>query len=83
MERAVLMSDSQRITTGHLPHQIAGAQADDASGGDASLWGYEKAMIIKALNSNNWNQSKASRELGISRDNLRYRIKKYAIAKPE
>jgi Nif-specific regulatory protein len=83
MERAVLMSDGRHITAAHLPHEIAGAQAEDTASGDASLWGYEKAMIIKALNNNNWNQSKASRELGISRDNLRYRIKKYEISKPE
>ena len=39
-------------------------------------------MIIKALQNNNWNQTRAARELGISRDNLRYRVKKYEIKKP-
>ena len=29
-----------------------------------------------------WNQTQAARSLGISRDNLRYRVKKYGITKP-
>ncbi len=83
IERAVLMSDGREIRLSHLPHDISGSQASvTETGGDASLWGYEKAMILKALKNNHWNQSKAARELGISRDNLRYRVKKYQIAKP-
>jgi transcriptional regulator with GAF, ATPase, and Fis domain len=38
-------------------------------------------MIISALRDNNWNQTRAARALGISRDNLRYRLKKYGIRK--
>jgi len=38
-------------------------------------------MIVQALNDHHWNQSKAARALGISRDNLRYRIKKYNITR--
>ncbi|MHC4091864.1 MAG: helix-turn-helix domain-containing protein, partial [Planctomycetota bacterium] len=51
--------------------------------GDSSLWGYERAMIQKSLTEAEWNQSAAARALGISRDNLRYRIKKYNIEKPQ
>ena len=83
VERMVLMSDGKVIDVSILPPEIAGAHAqagDDA--GDSSLWGYEKAMIIKALKNNNWNQTRAAKELGISRDNLRYRVKKYEIKKP-
>ena len=40
-------------------------------------------MILKALRDNQWNQSKAARSLGISRDNLRYRVKKYNIKREE
>ena len=35
--------------------------------------------IGRALRENHWNQSKSARALGISRDNLRYRLKKYDI----
>ncbi len=83
IERAVLLADGGVILAVHLPREIAGepvVAAGDKS--ESSLWGYEKAMIVKALRENAWNQSKAARTLGISRDNLRYRVKKYEIDKP-
>jgi transcriptional regulator with GAF, ATPase, and Fis domain len=39
-------------------------------------------MIVQALRDNGWNQTQAAKALGISRDNLRYRVKKYEIVKP-
>ena len=39
-------------------------------------------MIVQALQETGWNQTQAAERLGISRDNLRYRVKKYAIEKP-
>ena len=83
IERAVLLSDGDKINPSHLPREIAGDSADTLSTqGDSSLWGYERALILKALNDANWNQSQAARQLGISRDNLRYRVKKYKLEKP-
>jgi len=83
VERAVLMADGAPISPSHLPREIVGDDAFNAGGAKAesSLWGYEKALIVKALRENNWNQSKAARVLGISRDNLRYRVKKFGIHK--
>ena len=40
-------------------------------------------MIVRALRECGWNQTRAAKSLGISRDNLRYRMKKYGIRKPE
>jgi Nif-specific regulatory protein len=80
VERAVLLADGAALASAHLPKEIVGegaAQPPDKS--ESSLWGYEKALIVKALRENNWNQSKAARILGISRDNLRYRVKKFEI----
>ena len=83
LERAVLLAGGQPITSVHLPREIAGDQsAPPEDKAESSLWGTEKALIIKALKEAGWNQSKASRVLGISRDNLRYRIKKFNIDKP-
>jgi len=83
IERAVLLSDGLRLLPAHLPREVTGG-ADETSKArsESGLWGYEKALIVKALKENNWNQSKAARALGISRDNLRYRIKKFNIEKP-
>lgn len=84
IERAVLMADGKDVEIGHLPREIIGEEAEMVvPEGDGSLWGYEKAMIVKALQECGWNQSKAARSLGISRDNLRYRVKKYNIQKPK
>ena len=48
--------------------------AHPAHGGD--LAGWEKAMIEDALREAGGNQTKAARKLGITRDTLRYRMKK-------
>jgi DNA-binding protein Fis len=44
-----------------------------------SLYELEKQTIILALQKANHNQTKASKLLGITRDTLRYKIKKYMI----
>jgi DNA-binding NtrC family response regulator len=63
-----------------MPVEITGgAGVNDDREQHGALRGFERAMIVKALNECNWNQSRAARMLGISRDNLRYRIKKYEI----
>ncbi|MCK6485807.1 MAG: sigma 54-interacting transcriptional regulator [Phycisphaerae bacterium] len=82
MERAVLLADGQPIVGAHLPREITGDQTFmPQNKAESALWGTEKALILKALKEAGWNQSKAARALGISRDNLRYRIKKYEIEK--
>jgi transcriptional regulator with PAS, ATPase and Fis domain len=39
----------------------------------------ERTMLLRALEKYNWNQSQAARALGISRDTLRYRMKKFDL----
>jgi len=50
---------------------------------DELIENYEKNIIIDALLSCNWNETKASKLLGISRTNLIAKIKKYNIKRPE
>ncbi len=84
IERAVLLCEGAVIEPTHLPEDLAGTpSAAPPRSGEGSLWDYERAMIVNALRDANWNQSQAARALGISRDNLRYRVKKYAIQRPE
>jgi DNA-binding protein Fis len=47
------------------------------SGGDLPHW--EKSVIEHALREAAGNQTKAAQRLGISRDTLRYRLKKFGI----
>ncbi|UCE61085.1 MAG: sigma 54-interacting transcriptional regulator [Phycisphaerales bacterium] len=84
IERSVLMSDGDTLLPCHLPPDIdAALVSEDASSEDPStLYGQERALILKALEENNWNQSQAAQALGITRYHVRHRIKKYSIKKP-
>ena len=43
------------------------------------LEGWERTLIERALRESDGNQTRAAQRLGISRDTLRYRLKKYGI----
>jgi transcriptional regulator with PAS, ATPase and Fis domain len=79
IERAVLLCDSGVITPDLLPREITGEPSQAESEPLGALEDYEKALIVKALEENEWNQTRAAQSLNISRDNLRYRLKKYQI----
>jgi len=84
LERAVLLCDGEVIEPAHLPADIVGEPSAVPVGEtEGGLWDYERAMIAKALEDSDWNQSQAARALGISRDNMRYRVKKYDIRRPD
>ncbi len=87
VERAVLMADGQRLLPCHLPPDIVAsvaAETPDVNGnGEATtLYAQERALIERTLAEHHWNQSQAARVLGITRDHLRHRIKKYNLHKP-
>ena len=93
LERACLLcrgreagSAPAEIFVEHMPREVMekaghGESGSDPGGGDSILEANERALILEALEENDWNQSSAARSLGISRDNIRYRIKKYGIEK--
>jgi transcriptional regulator with GAF, ATPase, and Fis domain len=84
VERMVLMCDGGELLPMHLPREIAGSMREVLEAQPTSgLRGYERAMIVQALAEHGWNQTRAAEALNISRDNLRYRIKKYKITKPK
>src|SRR5437667_487162 len=58
-----------------LPPQGAGPAPSE--GVDRAQW--EKAMIERAMREAGGNQTKAAQRLGISRDTLRYRLKKFGL----
>ncbi|MFO1199522.1 MAG: sigma-54 dependent transcriptional regulator [Burkholderiaceae bacterium] len=57
----------------------APAGADDAGAITGTLPEIERRMLVKALEASRWNVTRAARELGISRDTLRYRIEKFGL----
>ena len=86
VERAVLMDDgdyifSHNVQLGHI-HSLNSdvpELAFDLGGKDQSLNDIEKQILIKALEKTNHNQSQAAKLLKISRDTLRYRMKKHNL----
>ena len=84
IERAVLLSGGGEITNYELPKEVTGAGNTEGTpqiSQNTTLPEQEKLLILQALQKNNWNQTKAASELGISRDNIRYRIKKFGLKK--
>ena len=49
--------------------------------GASALAEQERKLVLDALQHNNWNQSAAARQLGITRDILRYRVKRYGLVR--
>ncbi len=82
VERAVLTCKGGEITSAQLPTAIREQQQDTAQKvreKSTNLNGQEQQLIITVLQECNWNQSAAARKLGITRNTLRYRIKKHGI----
>ena len=93
IERAVLWSRGPVLDVDHLslstpapaPETLpreptpgaAGAAALPAAGMDLEQW--ERSIIEQALRESEGNQTRAAQRLGISRDTLRYRLKKFGI----
>jgi len=92
IERAVLWSQGPVLDIEHLalstpaaapeavtPAPAAGqvSAALPSAGGDLEQW--ERSIIEQALREAEGNQTRAAQRLGISRDTLRYRLKKFGI----
>ncbi|GAB6182985.1 sigma-54-dependent transcriptional regulator [Thermodesulfovibrio hydrogeniphilus] len=80
IERAVVLSPSGLILMKHLPKRIQETSEWFSSRSDTlNLMEVEKSLILKALNSTGWNQTKAAELLGISRKQLRTKMKHHGL----
>jgi two-component system, NtrC family, response regulator AtoC len=90
IERGVLLAPGDEVCRAHLPSEIQAAQppaARPASATDGApapaavvpLADAERKLIDEALRATGGNQMRAARLLGISRDTLRYRMKKHGL----
>ena len=92
MEQAVLYSTGSAVRALDLPLPRAGSTgtarlpvaarpvAAEATPPSATLVEVERALIARTLGEVDGNVSKAARRLGITRDQLRYRIEKFGLA---
>jgi transcriptional regulator with PAS, ATPase and Fis domain len=88
IERAMILEESALITAPSLPIAISHPDADGASPAAArmeiptdglSLEDNERSLLAKALEKTNGNQTQAARLLRITRDTLRYKMKKFNL----
>ncbi len=82
IERAMILEDSRMITPTSLPlaldhPAIAAAPAAATSG--LSLYEQERRLLMEALEKTGGNQTKAAKLLDITRDTLRYKMKKFQL----
>ncbi len=82
MERAVVLCPSDTITLRHLPSFLGGKTVPVPAEADLNLTGVEKRLLLNALEKTSWNQTRASMLLGISRKQLRTKMKNHGILAP-
>jgi DNA-binding NtrC family response regulator len=76
---AAIMTAGPLIDVFDLPHYLIDTDAAQPAVGVPGLEQMEKQLLIGALKANEQNQSRAARALDISRDKLRYRMKKHGL----
>ena len=88
IERAMILEEGSHITATNLPisiSQFGERRAPAAPSAPAipdegmSLEDSERALLIRALEKTNRNQTQAARLLKITRDTLRYKMKKFTL----
>lgn len=90
IERAVLLEESDWVQPQSLrleggiadyPALLPKSQPEEPKS-SATLEETERRMLVEALDKTGWNQTRAAMLLGISRDTLRYKVKKYNLPRP-
>jgi two-component system response regulator AtoC len=86
VERAVLLAEEERLLPGDFPLGGAAVAAADAfrlPPGGVDLEELERDLVIQALHRTGGNQTQAARLLHLNRDQIRYRIDKFGLERPE
>lgn len=90
MERAALLSSGSELEAGDI---VLGRASFKKSAGDTvgdfrlpeegcDLEDVEKALLLQALERVDWNQSRVGKLLGLSRDQVRYKMSKHKLERP-
>ncbi|MGD0601917.1 MAG: sigma-54 dependent transcriptional regulator [Terriglobales bacterium] len=88
VERIVVLGRGSHVTIEDLPQFLTQERAGidaleiDLPSQGISLEAIEKELILRALHTCDWNQTRAARYLDLSRKTLLYRIEKHGIKKP-
>ena len=79
LECPMILEDTPRIRPANLPIAIREHHVDAPAPVGLSLVDHERQLIVEALKKASGNQSQAAKLLDISRDTLRYRMKKFNL----
>jgi two-component system, NtrC family, response regulator PilR len=89
LERALTLSDGQKIDVDHLALPATHPDDDAATGSlpirpatmplEEFLLEVERAELLRALDSTQWNRTAAARKLGMTFRSLRYRLQKLSL----
>src|SRR6185312_10286881 len=79
IERAVLWSQGDTLEAKHLSLMSSVDASSPLPANGVELSQLERSLIEQALREAAGNQTKAAQRLGISRDTLRYRLKKFGL----
>jgi two-component system, NtrC family, response regulator AtoC len=88
IERAMILEDSALITPPSLPITISRPEGDmpvpvtiplELSADGLSLEDHERTLLVRALDKTSGNQTQAARLLRVTRDTLRYKMKKFNL----
>jgi DNA-binding NtrC family response regulator len=89
IERAIILGNDETLLLEHLPLEII-AKGSSAAPPMTSIKlppegidieEVEKELIHQALETSDWNQSKAAKKLNLGIDAFRYRMKKFGFLK--
>ena len=80
MERVALLSEADILTAEDLRLEVRDGGPPAASVPlEREVTGVERARVVAALEQTSWNVSRATNLLGISRNKLRYRMRRYGL----
>lgn len=80
--RACMLADGTMVDVDSLPESLIHTDIRPDAGGDSPsiLEEQERQLVTEALRASRGNQSEAARRLGIGRDALRYKMKRYELS---
>ncbi len=81
IERAVLLSGSEYISLDDIPVDLRYTNSFSKVSSNNKIENIEKEMILSTLSITDWNISAAAKKLGLTRNTIRYKIKKYRLVK--
>ena len=82
IEHSTVLAKGGKIEASDLPGVLHSAVSTAGADAVPTLLDHEKKLIEEALTESGWNKKEAARRLGISRNTLYVKIKKYQISRP-